>query len=612
MAQTSAQASKAPGEESRAEDISFSTEAEEFKEKLKRHVVDYVPWAAGYFVNDSGETCRGIPDAKFGRTILIASGWAVIETILEHQTNEGIERSFVITGQPVGGDEFSFVITAKDASSGKLLRGELVNAFGKQFIGKLDLKVIQKLSKYTNTIKLVDRPQWLHNKLVAPGLNKDIKYAFEREIKIDFTAKGDAALGTEALETLFRIFDSGNVAITIAVMMGAPVIAYLWPGDRFTTFLTGLTGTHKTAFIQLLSCMFGEAYSQEINIVRWGHGATPNALEHLAVMTGPFPFVIDNYKNYTDKDPGKFQAVNQALCEGGEKKRLTKDATLRTSEEYQCMPVVTGENYPGQDAASRARTIMLQWTGATDLSLLAEAQKHIKDLNALGKEWCLWLSSDFGQDQIRQLREKFDVARSRYIKDTGDAVNAGRIATNAGIISLIWELLYNFPPMTELAEEVKEVVEEAIKTHITQSKIEIADDLDAERFRRWLQAEIEVGNLNVNNAPYGISEIRGAVIIGQCSDDDLLITPSVFRGILIPLWHKSTTGARADERSLLKQLAQRGYLEYDNTNQVFTKNRRLGFKQRRVYVFSWKKLMEDDTGEKETATEAHVAGKQYA
>lgn len=584
-------------------DLSFSAVPPRQEEGRQRDVDTTTP-KPGYFVDMSGRACKGVSkDGVITVPNIIADGWAVIREIHELQRPGGVERSFVIACKPIDEEVSTFTIKAEDASNSKTLKAKLVNAFGKHPIGQLNLEVIQLLSQYTRTIKLFDRPQWLDGRLAVPGLIDNGKFNYETGIKIDLTPAGDVDEGVEALETLTRIFDSENAVILIAAMMGAPVIARLWPGDRFATFLVGMTGTHKTAAVQLLMSMWGEAYRYEINIMRWGHGATANSLEHLAAMTGPFPFIIDNYKNYTDKDPGRIQAVIHALCEGGEKRRMNKDSSMRESEEYLCMPIITGENYPGQDAASRARMVMLQWTKAKDLGKLAEAQKHIRDLVQLGKEWCLWLGSDQGQDQLRQLSEKFDSARGKYLKDAGEAINAGRIAANAAIIALIWELLYNFPPMTDMAEELKEVVEEAIKTHITQSRTEVSEDLDAERLMDWLAAAIETGQLAIRNYAQPTGNEYNRPVIGERVDGELLITPAVFKSIIIPGWQKSAVGARADEKSILRQLNQRGYLKYDEKNQIFTYQRRIAEGRKRVYVFSMSKIMKEDTSEQQTAGE---------
>ena len=585
------------GEDSTPGDLSFPV-ASQRPDAGRQRDVDETNHAEGYFVDLTGRTCKGLKgEGAVGGTALIADGWAVIREIQELQRPGGVERSFVIACKPRDEEVSTFTIKAEDASNGKTLKAKLVNAFGRHPIGTLNLEVIQILSQYTRTIKLFDRPQWIDGRLAAPGLIENGKFDYETGIKIDLTPTGDIDAGVEALETLTRIFDSESAVIVIAAMMGAPVIAKLWPGERFATFLVGMTGTHKTAFVQLLMSMWGEAYSHEINIQRWGHGATPNALEHLAAMTGPFPFIIDNYKNYTDRDADHIQKVVHALCEGGEKRRMNKDSSMRESEEYLCMPIITGENYPGQDAASRARTVMLQWTKATDLERLTEAQKHIKDLVQLGKEFCLWLGTVQGQDQLRQLAEKFDIARGKYLRDTGEAINASRIATNAAIIGLIWELLYDFPPMRDTAEGLKEVIEEAIKTHITQSKTEVSEDLDAERFMSWLKAEIEVGHLAIRNYGESMPETHNMPVIGEHRDGDLLITPAVFKSILMTGWQRSTTGARADEKSMQRQLHIRGYLKYDEKHQIFTFPRRIMGGQKRVLVMDWEKLMGDDTSE---------------
>jgi hypothetical protein len=570
--------------------------------KVEWPSVDRKVWDKGFFVNEQGATCRGKTDGSIGDVSWIADGYAVIDTILEHQNGNGLERYFVIKGKPLDEAEFSFTISARDAANGKLLRAELVNYFGVRDIGGLDLRTVQKLSKYVKTIRLISKPQWFNDQIMAPGLVEKIEFDFESEIVIDFNDVGNVEAGVDALEHLLKGFDSVNMTLLLAAFFGAPVIARLWSDDRFAMFVQGLTGSFKTEVVKLLMSVYGQRYSQEINIIRWGHGATSNAVEHLAAMTGPFPFIVDNYKNYTDKDPAKFQATLHAISEGGEKKRLTKDSRMQHSEEYQCLPIITGENYPGQDAASRARVIVVPWLKPSSTDDLTEAQRHIKDLNALGKVWCQWLSSDCGIDQMRQSAERFDAARSNYLKEVGDAINAGRIATNAAILALVWDLMYNFSPLTGLADKYSEVLKLAIEDHIIQSKAEVAEDLDAERFMDWLRAEISVGRYIVTNPPTPLRLHDHPTTIGHFTDfgqhfegGDLLIETSVLRSILLQSWHKATMGARADLRSLLRQLVQCEYMQYDGKHQRFTHVRRLDGSYKRVYVFSWAKVVGEDT-----------------
>ena len=568
---------------------------------------EMVEWKLGYFVDQIGSTHRGFinkQDQSQG-AIWISDGYAYIDTILESHANNTTDRFFVIKGKALHGSAFAITIGAKDASEARKLKAELVNEFGVDRLGKLDLTVIQQLSNTPRHIKLINRPQWLDDKLIAPGLvdAEDTVFNLEKKVAVDFSDIGDEDLGIEALQSILNAWDSENITLLTAVFFGAPVVARLWPDDRFALFLVGLTGTLKTAAVMLLNSLYGIRYSLEANLVRWGDGATSNATERLAAMTGPFTFIIDNFKAYTDQDPSRLQRMVHALCEGTEKDRLNKESRLRNSEDYQCLPVITGENYPGQDAASRARIVQIDWTGPIDVDKVTEAQKHIKDLNALGKAWCTWLSSEEGKAAMDKAASEFDQTRTDYLRQANDAINAGRLSTNATIILLIWELLKMWPVTVDLADEYDETLKLAVEDHIFHSKEDVFENLDAEKFVSWLQAELVVGKYLVSNSPLGVKYYEHSTeTIGHYRENkentptvcELLILPSVFSSKLLPTWQKATNGVRADKRSLLRQLNQRGYLQYNEKEQIFTHSRRMDGTKKRVLVFSWNKIVEED------------------
>lgn len=560
-------------------------------------------WSEGYFVDLNGHLLRGfIDEERSKKTKWIADGYAYIDCILEDITTKGsIERSFVIIGKSVHDKEFRLTIAAKDASEGRKLRAALVNEFGIDRLGQLELPVIQTMSdKSPRHIKLITRPQWLDGQIVAPGITaEDVEYHFERKVAVSFQDVGDEDAGVQALRSLLQAFDPGNVVILIAVMFGAPLIASLWPDERFALLLTGLTGSKKTTVSMLLNSIYGPRYNSESTLVRWGDGATSNAIEHLAAMTGPFPFVTDNFKIYSEKDVPRFQRLIHAVLEGGEKDRMTKDSNgLRQTKEYQCLPIVNGENYPGHDAATRARIVQLNWTDPIDIDKLTEAQKHVTDLNALGKAWCLWLGSDEGKESINKwCASRFDVARSHYLTTTAkDSINTGRISTNAAIIALVWDLLNAWHVMADLADEYSEVLKVAIEDHIVQSQDDVIEDLDAEKFISWLKSELEVGRYMFSNAAVPMryidhcTETIGLYKINRDVSphrEEALITPEVFGSILLPAWQKNVTGVRTDKKALLRQLVKRGYLLYNEKESIFTNVRKIDKKPKRVLVFDW-------------------------
>ena len=220
-------------------------------------------WSEGYYVDLNGHLLRGfIDEEQSKKTKWIADGYAYIDCILEDITAKGsIERSFVIIGKSVHGKEFRLTIAAKDASEGRKLRAALINEFGIDRLGQLELPVIQTMSdKSPRHIKLIRRPQWLDGQIVAPGITaEDVEYHFERKVAVSFQDVGDEDAGVQALRSLLQAFDPGNVAILIAVMFGAPLIASLWSDERFALLLTGLTGSKKTTVSMLLNSIYGRS-----------------------------------------------------------------------------------------------------------------------------------------------------------------------------------------------------------------------------------------------------------------------------------------------------------------------------------------------------------------
>lgn len=569
-------------------------------------VPDQKDWDEGYFVNLQGHTLMGYKSNgdPTGRINWISDGWACIDTILEIDNKSRVERYFVIIGKSIHGQKFRISLKATDASEGRKLRAALVNEFGVDRIGELNLSVIQQLSGQPECIKLINRPQWLGDQLLAPGLVTDgVEYDLSRKVAVDFSNIGDADVGVEALYCILQTWPPGDVAILIATFLGAPVIARLWQDERFALFIVGVTGTGKTSATMLLNSIYGIGYSLEANLVRWGDGATSNATEHLAAMTGPFPFVIDNFKSYTDKDPSYLQRMVHALLEGTEKDRMTKSSNdLRESEVYLCTPVITGENYPGQDAATRARLVQIDWTEPVNMEKLTEAQRNVKDINALGKEWCLWLSSEERRAAMENVASQFDQVRTYYLGETREAINGGRLATNAAILSLIWDLIGAWPLTADLADEYSEVLKVAIEDHILQSKHDVSEDLDAEKFISWLQAELAVGRYVVSNSPEPLKYHTNSEVIGHYRENkdvspplgELFILPSVLSSKLLPAWQRTTNGVRADKKALLRQLVQRKYLLYDTKGMQFTLGRRIEGVLQRVHVLVWNKVV---TGE---------------
>jgi hypothetical protein len=343
----------------------------------------------------------------------------------------------------------------------------------------------------------------------------------------------------------------------------------------------------------------------------------------LAARTGPFPFLLDNYKQYSDKDPSALQRLIHAVVEGTEKDRLNRESMLRSSMDYLCTLIITGEQFPGQDAATRARIIELLWTDATNLEYLTEAQARIKDINAFGKAWLLWINSPHGQAVMAEHAFKFEAARLRYIKAAKDAANAGRLASNAAVVALVWEIFNQWPEGHDLAANFYPHLRTAIDNHILNTQADIGEQLDGQKFIDWLKAEFMVGRYYVTGKvePVRIGTISEHIGHFNLADpkehryvDEVLIAPEILSAKLLPAWQKATNGTRTDKKALLRQLVSLGYLRYDETHKGYSVSRWIDKKKKRVHAFLkiFSEESELEPTKKEPGTDSLVPGKRNA
>ena len=574
----------------------FSKLAETYGKR--KNALNRVDWALGHFVDPAGFTRKGSIDEN-GKKVseTVSEGYAYLDAILEDFEQNPPERYYVIRGKSVTAKiEFELTSMIADFAEDRTAKKILLNMWAENILGKMNIDVIKTLSpKPVKHIRILRRPAWVGNELVAPGLSAtETRFGYEKKVHVDFSSAGDVSAGKEALTKALLAFDPKNTALLFATVLGAPIIARLWSGDRYCLFIQATTQMKKTTAVMLFMSMYGTKYSDESSLVRWGDGATGNATEHLAARTGPFPFLLDNYKQYSDKDPASLQRLIHAVVEGTEKDRLNRESTLRSSMEYLCTLIITGEQFPGQDAATRARIIELLWTNATNLEYLTEAQAHIEDINAFGKAWLQWLNSPHGLQVMNEYAPRFEAARLHYIKAAKDAANVGRLASNAAVVTLVWEIFNQWPEGTDLAKKFYPHLKAAIDEHIFNTESDISEQLDGRKFIDWLKAEFMVGRYyltgRVEPVRIGaISEHIGIFNLANSKEhrelDEVLIAPEILSAKLLPAWQKATNGARTDKKALLRQLVSLGYLQYDEAHKGYSVGRRIDGKKKRVHAF---------------------------
>ena len=563
----------------------------------------------GYFVTPDGITWIGEDKGGKYNPNKVADGWAVIREIQTKSLKKGIETTFVIVGKPQHGKEFEFSIEAKGLATRGVLLTELTRRFGTDDCEGLRWSVIKALSTYVKETKLVDRPQWMDGALLAPGLNTECGYDIAEGVNIDFKDVGDVDEGLEALEAIYEAFSDTTPVLLSMAILGAPIVALLWPNNRFGVFVAAPTQTYKTTLVMLLLSLIGHKHNDQAGLWKWNGGATINSINNIAGKVGPFPLLVDNFKVIDKDDIADIQKMVHAQVEGGSKHRLDQEADQKATMEYNHTLIITGENYPGQDSGTRARLIYVPMDKPTKRARINYANDRVKDLNALGKEVMLWLSSQDGKKAMIETQEKFNERRERYMDDLKDSPNTDRIATNATTLKSIWSILKACPILTELMERTESRLDLAIEDHLRNAALEVRDNMDGAKFIDWLRGKLLTGELKVDRNEEQQLEPRGARFIGHRRNTELLIAPSIFNTILVPECAKACTGAKPEIISLKRQLKEAGYVKYNEKLQEYTFNREIDKRQTKMMVFSWSKIMEQETeptgekvGSKEGAT----------
>jgi len=449
--------------------------------------------ASDYFVDPrDGRTYRfrSMHDGEIN-VDLICEGYAFIS---EETRDERGEAEFTIEGRgAVDGHQFKFDISGRDFSDPRTLRAALVAHFGaSNRVMGLKGDVIQSLSLGVVKKRLITKPGWLGNRLVVPGLEAydDLKLRISNAIPADVSG-GDVETGLRALRLMLEAWH--EVILPLTAVIGSPLVAKYMPDDRFGILLTGMTGMMKTEMMRHCMAIYGNGYLKESNIVRFGEGATANALMKLAADSGCLPFFVDNYKPIKKDDPARLVSLIHAVLEGSEKRRLTKEAEHREANEFSTTLLMTGEDLP-TEASTLARVLPVSVEHQPVLDKVTELQAIAEHLPAVGRLWCQYLTSaEIDLSTWRTKRQEL----VKLAKESG-GINPGRIGTTAATLWFIWKTALQ-SPLGEVLREFNDRFEAELQRLIVNSAQLTAEFTDAERFVDALRELIATGRVKIEN-----------------------------------------------------------------------------------------------------------------
>ena len=340
--------------------------------------------------------------------------------------------------------------------------------------------------------------------------------------------------------------------------------------------------------------IYGAGFLSEESLLRWGEGATNNAMLAIASACGCLPTGIDNYKATQRDGASKFVSVVHTILEGRERERLNRNAELRETREYASTLLVTGEDLP-EEASTVARLLPVEWSTPPNLDKLTELQAIANHLPAVGRLWCGYLSSitELPMDAWKKSRsELVNVA-----KEAG-AINPGRIGTTVAILKQVWMIALS-SPLGEVLKDYSSDFENGLVSLIKNTAEAAEEATEASQFVDTLRELISSGRCIVLDRVHTGQELTLPNVIGwRLKDPDpnaggVAILPRLAMDAVRRVTGPQAMAQEIGPKSLYRQLQEAGLVAEGSGKGQRLAVKRAGSKTVRVLVFKPDTLMDD-------------------
>lgn len=383
--------------------------------------------------------------------------------IVEEITGEDGARTYVIAGRSSDGRSFRVELAAEKFADDGALVAALDAAAGayapvRAKMGAHLRPAIKLLSRAAGQVqqgRRYERTGWADGRFLIPGREPEavqIRLPPKLAYRIEPTAGLERGLA--ALRQLLVALEPEITTVALAALFTGPLARLAgWGDERYSLFICGPTGSLKTTFVQTAMCIWGD-FASDNRLLKFGEGATRNALMHYATRAHDLPLFIDNYKPSTGDGAGGFVSLIHNLTEGADRDRLQRSHNeLRSAGEIRCWPIFTGEDVPADDPATLARLLIVRfrWEARGENGALAAGQAEADLLSAVGAAFLAWLESPAGRQAAetagRELGRRRGAWRERLYVTERDAINPGRIAANLAINELTFTCLAQHPAL---------------------------------------------------------------------------------------------------------------------------------------------------------------------
>lgn len=432
--------------------------------------------------------------------------------ITEEAISEGGAKHWTIEGETAAGLPFCIEIPALEFADSRLLSAKLTQAAGPQAPVRAKMAVhlppaIQLCSRETpRQLRRFERTGWDDaGRFLIPGREPaGVRLVLQPTLPYRLTADADLTQGLAALTDLIEAMGPERGMIILGAMAIGPIARLAgWENERSALFVAGRTGTLKTSTLQTAMSIWGPEFLRDDRLIRWGEGATGNAIMSVATYASDLPLLIDNYKPGVAGGAKTFRALIHAIVEGSEKLRLKSSSDLRDQKLIACWPIFTGEDTPNDDAASLARVLVLHfdWPRGEANERLAQAQRQAQHLNAVGRSLLDWLETDASQPAIASAAQQFPILRStwarRIIEADLNATNPLRVASNITTNQLAIWILRHHPDIGPVIAPYADQHSAGLLDLAIGMAQRTAESLEASRFLNTLQELLATGELDL-------------------------------------------------------------------------------------------------------------------
>ena len=467
-------------------------------------------------------------------------------SIVEEIADEHGNSHLVIEGKGLRRGTFRCEISGQDFGSDVRLLATLTAATGGIDIvyNAMSPHLRPAIGKLTT---VEDRPQrtryyrtgWQDDSYLSflmPGMDDTTLISVPRQIAYCApNPQANLELGLIALTQLVDAMKPELTAPVVAALFMPPMLRPAGLGnERVAVFIAGRTGSLKTSWAQTAMCLYGPDFISNDNLLKLGEGATRNAIMAFAAHAHDMPLLIDNYKPNTGNGKHDFVNLIHNILEGGDRKRSSRDGELRDTKLVRCIPIVTGEDLPRDDAASIARILLVtfDWQRGEPNDTLTAAQELSEHLCAVGWAWITWLQSEEGRAATRAAGKAFPRLRTewatRLSRIEKDSANIARVASNLAVNQIAWELVCQHPQIGQALRQYSQHHATGLKSIARTMAKSTVEALEAHQYRAALRELLGSGQYKLVERSLGKpNDYERDRVLGWVDNGGVYLMPAI-------------------------------------------------------------------------------------